>query len=79
MDIKSVAEELVKLTTKEVNELTVILKDEYGIEACQTSVPIAPKNSTPQKDDKRFYGRNTKPYVPRKILSKGYSSKKIRH
>ena len=31
-DIKSIAEELVNLTVKEVNELAAVLKDEYGIE-----------------------------------------------
>ena len=32
-DLKAIAEELVNLTVKEVNELATILKDEYGIEA----------------------------------------------
>ena len=31
-DIKAIAEQLVNLTVKEVNELATILKDEYGIE-----------------------------------------------
>ncbi|MBT4293701.1 MAG: 50S ribosomal protein L7/L12, partial [Cryomorphaceae bacterium] len=31
-DLKKVAEQLVGLTVKEVNELADILKDEYGIE-----------------------------------------------
>ena len=31
-DLKALAEELVNLTVKEVNELATILKDEYGIE-----------------------------------------------
>ena len=31
-DVKSIAESLVNLTVKEVNELAQILKDEYGIE-----------------------------------------------
>ena len=31
-DIKKLAEELVNLTVKEVNELAGILKDEYGIQ-----------------------------------------------
>ncbi len=30
-DIKAIAEELVNLTVKEVNELAQVLKDEYGI------------------------------------------------
>jgi len=31
-DVKTIAETLVNLTVKEVNELAQILKDEYGIE-----------------------------------------------
>ena len=31
-DLKQIAETLVNLTVKEVNELATILKDEYGIE-----------------------------------------------
>ena len=31
-DIKAIAEELVNLTVKEVNELAEVLKEEYGIE-----------------------------------------------
>ena len=31
-DIKAIAEELVNLTVKEVNELATVLKEEYGIE-----------------------------------------------
>ncbi|MGZ5280811.1 MAG: 50S ribosomal protein L7/L12 [Bacteroidia bacterium] len=31
-DVKAIAEQLVNLTVKEVNELAQILKDEYGIE-----------------------------------------------
>ena len=31
-DIKAIAEELVNLTVKEVNELAAVLKEEYGIE-----------------------------------------------
>ena len=30
-DIKAIAEELVNLTVKEVNELATILKEEYGM------------------------------------------------
>jgi large subunit ribosomal protein L7/L12 len=31
-DVKQIAETLVNLTVKEVNELAAVLKDEYGIE-----------------------------------------------
>ncbi|MDR0954711.1 MAG: 50S ribosomal protein L7/L12 [Rikenellaceae bacterium] len=40
-DIKKLAEELVNLTVKEVNELATILKDEYGIEPAAAAVAIA--------------------------------------
>ena len=37
-DIKALAEELVNLTVKEVNELATVLKDEYGIEPAAAAV-----------------------------------------
>ena len=40
-DIKKLAEELVNLTVKEVNELAGILKDEYGIEPAAAAVAMA--------------------------------------
>ena len=40
-DIKAIAEELVSLTVKEVNELATILKDEYGIEPAAAAVAVA--------------------------------------
>ena len=40
-DIKAIAEELVNLTGKEVNELATILKDEYGIEPAAAAVAVA--------------------------------------
>ena len=41
-DIKAMAEELVNLTVKEVNELATVLKDEYGIEpAAAAAVAVA--------------------------------------
>ena len=40
-DIKKIAEELVNLTVKEVNELATILKDEYGIEPAAAAVAVA--------------------------------------
>lgn len=40
-DIKKLAEELVNLTVKEVNELAEILKDEYGIEPAAAAVAVA--------------------------------------
>jgi large subunit ribosomal protein L7/L12 len=41
-DLKQIAETLVNLTVKEVNELAAILKDEYGIEpAAAAAVMVA--------------------------------------
>ena len=41
-DVKKIAEELVNLTVKDVNELATILKDEYGIEpAAAAAVAVA--------------------------------------
>ena len=41
-DIKELAEQLVNLTVKEVNELADVLKDEYGIEpAAAAAVAVA--------------------------------------
>lgn len=40
-EVKELAEQLVNLTVKEVNELAKILKDEYGIEPAAAAVAIA--------------------------------------
>jgi large subunit ribosomal protein L7/L12 len=40
-DLKKLAEELVNLTVKEVNELAGILKDDYGIEPAAAAVSVA--------------------------------------
>lgn len=40
-DLKKLAEELVNLTVKEVNELAGILKSEYGIEPAAAAVAVA--------------------------------------
>ena len=40
-DSKAIAEELVNLTVKEVNELATVLKDEYGIEPAAAAVAVA--------------------------------------
>ena len=46
-DIKKLAEELVNLTVKEVNELANVLKEEYGIEPAAAAVAVA---ATPAAD-----------------------------
>jgi large subunit ribosomal protein L7/L12 len=40
-DLNEFAEQLVNLTVKEVNELTDILKEEYGIEPAAAAVAVA--------------------------------------
>lgn len=40
-DLKEMAEALVNLTVKDVNELANILKDEYGIEPAAAAVAVA--------------------------------------
>lgn len=40
-DIKALAEELVNLTVKEVQELAQVLKDQYGIEPAAAAVVVA--------------------------------------
>lgn len=39
-DLKEFAEQLVNLTVKEVSELAIILKDEYGIEPAAAAAPV---------------------------------------
>ena len=40
-NIKALAEELVNLTVKDVNELSSILKNDYGIEPAAAAAPVA--------------------------------------
>jgi len=40
-DVKSIAEELVNLTVKEVSELAEVLKEQYGIEPAAAAVAVA--------------------------------------
>jgi large subunit ribosomal protein L7/L12 len=41
-DVKALAEELVNLSVKDVQELAKILKDEYGIEPAAAAVVVSP-------------------------------------
>ena len=53
-DVKKLAEELVKLTVLEVNELKNVLKDEYGIEpaaAAAVAVAAAPAEGEAAADE----------------------------
>lgn len=56
-DVKKIAEELVKLTVLEVNELKNVLKDEYGIEpaAAAVAVAAAPADGAAAADEKSEY------------------------
>ncbi len=40
-DLNAIAEQLVNLTIKEVNDLTTIMKDEHGIEPAAAAVAVA--------------------------------------
>ncbi len=42
-DVKALAEELVNLSVKDVQELAKILKDEYGIEPAAAAVVVSPE------------------------------------
>ena len=44
-DIKSIAEQLVGLTVKEVQELATVLKDQYGIEPAAAAVVVSGGNA----------------------------------
>ena len=49
-DIKKIAENLVNLTVKEVNELTEILKEDYGIEPAAAAAVMASPTSGGSSD-----------------------------
>ena len=50
-DIKAIAEELVNLTVKEVNELVTVLKEEYGIEPAAAAVAVAGPAAGPAAEE----------------------------
>jgi len=54
-DIKAIAEELVNLTVKDVNELATILKDEYGIEPAAAAVAVAAGASAAVVEEKTAF------------------------
>ena len=49
-DLKALAEELVNLTVKDVNELADILKTEYGIEPAAAAVAVAGPAATAEEE-----------------------------
>ena len=54
-DIKAIAEELVNLTVKEVNELATVLKDEYGIEPAAAAVAVAAGGAAAAAEEKTSF------------------------
>ena len=59
-DVKAIAEELVNLTVKEVNELATVLKDEYGFEPAAAAVAVAAGavagGAAPEAEEKTSFG-----------------------
>ena len=51
-DVKKLAEELVNLTVLEVDELSTILKDEYGIEPAAAAVVVAAGGGESAEEEK---------------------------
>lgn len=68
-DLKTIAETLVNLTVKEVNELAGILKDEYGIEpAAAAAVAVAgPAASAEATEEKTEFDVVLKAAGPNKL------------
>ena len=54
-DIKAIAEELVNLTVKEVNELATVLKEEYGIEPAAAAVAAGPAAAGEAAEEKTSF------------------------
>ena len=54
-DIKAIAEELVNLTVKEVNELATVLKDEYGIEPAAVAAGPAAGGAAAEAEEKTSF------------------------
>ncbi|HNW98223.1 MAG TPA: 50S ribosomal protein L7/L12 [Bacteroidales bacterium] len=67
-DIKSLAEQLVNLTVKEVNELAKVLKEEYGIEpAAAAAVVAAPAATAAAAEEKTQFDVVLKSAGPQKL------------
>ena len=54
-DVKVLAEELVNLTVKEVNELATYLKEEYGIEPAAAAVVVAAEGGAAAAEEKTSF------------------------
>lgn len=59
-DLKNLAETLVNLTVKDVNELATILKDEYGIEPAAVAVAAGGGGAAEAVEEKNRIRRNPK-------------------
>ena len=60
-DLKCFAEKLVSLSTKEVQQLADIMKEEYGIEPAKRDVVILENNKAPlSRQERRKRERETK-------------------
>lgn len=53
VDLKDFAEELVRLSTKEVQQLADIMKEEYGIEAAAKDVNVIGYDKAPMSRQER--------------------------
>ena len=51
-ELKALADQLVNLTVKDVNELAKILKDEYGIEPAAAAVAVAAPSAVAAVEEK---------------------------
>ncbi|MBV8252805.1 MAG: 50S ribosomal protein L7/L12 [Chitinophaga sp.] len=54
-DVKALAEQLVGLTVKEVQELADVLKNEYGIEPAAAAVVVASGDAAPAAEEKTAF------------------------
>lgn len=54
-DVKAIAEQLVNLTVKEVQELSTILKDEYGIEPAAAAVVVSGGGAAAAAEEKTTF------------------------
>ena len=54
-DVKAIAEQLVNLTVKEVQELSTIHKDEYGIEPAAAAVVVAAGGGAAAAEEKTAF------------------------
>jgi len=67
-DLKAIAEQLVNLTVKDVNELAQILKDEYGIEPAAAAVAVAAAGAdAPEVEEKTQFDVILKAAGPQKL------------